>query len=51
MQLDVLEYAEVLADEAIRSPDDLRDLTMDELKELGFKLGARKRVVKWVAAQ
>ncbi len=34
----------------IRSHDDLRDLTMDELKE-EFKLGARKRVVKWGAAQ
>ena len=46
-QLDVLEYASVLAEEDIRSEDDLRDLSMDELKGLGFKLGSRKRVVKW----
>ena len=26
-----------------------RDLSMEELKELGFKLGSRKRVVKWGA--
>jgi len=48
-RLDVLEYASVLAEEEIRSEDDLRDLTMEELKELGFKLGSRKRVVKWGA--
>ena len=33
--------------EAIRTEEDLRELTMDELKELGFKLGSRKRVLKW----
>ena len=48
-RLDVLEYASALAEEEIRSEDDLRDLTMEELKELGFKLGSRKRVVKWGA--
>ena len=46
-QLNVLEYATVLQDEDICSEEDLRDLTMDELKELGFKLGSRKRVLKW----
>jgi hypothetical protein len=46
-QLDVLEYAPVLIGEDIRTENDLRDMTIDELKELGFKLGSRKRVVKW----
>ena len=31
--------------------DDLRELTADDLKELGFKMGDRKRVLKWGAAQ
>ena len=44
-QLDVVEYAGVLAEEGIRSVDDLRDLAADELKELGFKLGPRKRLL------
>ena len=43
----MLEYAPVLQDEDIRTEEDLRELTMDELKELGFKLGSRKRVLKW----
>ena len=49
-QLDVADYADALADEEIRTADDLRDLTMDNLKELGFKMGARNRVIKWSAA-
>eukprot|EP01047_Picozoa_sp_COSAG01_P037927 COSAG01_NODE_3046_length_6672_cov_4.249962_4_plen_76_part_00 len=50
-QLDVLEYAAVLEEEDIRTEEDLRDLTLDELKELGFKLGSRKRVLKWGTSQ
>jgi hypothetical protein len=46
-QLNVLEYAAVLQEQEICDEEDLRDLTMDELKELGFKLGSRKRVLKW----
>ena len=49
-QLDVADYADALAEEEIRTADDLRGLTMDDLKELGFKMGARKRVIKWSAA-
>ena len=40
-----------LAEESIRSADDLRELTADDLKELGFKMGDRKRVLKWGATQ
>ena len=46
-ELDVLQYAAALAEESIRSADDLRDLSGDDLKELGLKLGDRKRVLKW----
>ena len=46
-QLNVLEYATVLQEEEIYDEDDLRELTMDQLKELGFKLGSRNRVLKW----
>ena len=49
--LDVAAYAAALAEESIRSADDLRELTADDLKELGFKMGDRKRVLKWGAAQ
>ena len=50
-QLDVAAYAAALAEESIRSADDLRELTADDLKELGFKMGDRKRVLKWSAPQ
>ena len=50
-QLDIAAYAAALAEESIRSADDLRELTADDLKELGFKMGDRKRVLKWSAAQ
>jgi len=50
-QLGVAAYAGALAEESIRSADDLRELTADDLKELGFKMGDRKRVLKWSAAQ
>jgi hypothetical protein len=46
-ELGVLQYATALAEESIRSADDLRDLSGDDLKELGLKLGDRKRVLKW----
>ena len=46
-QLDIEEHAAVLADESIRSDTDLRTLTQDDLRELGFKMGARKRVLRW----
>ena len=46
-QLDIEEHAAVLADESIRSDADLRALTQDDLRELGFKMGARKRVLSW----
>jgi hypothetical protein len=46
-QLDIEEHAAVLADESIRSDTDLRALTQDDLRELGFKMGARKRVLSW----
>ena len=39
------------AEESIRSADDLHELTADGLKELGSKMGDRKRVLKWGAAQ
>ena len=48
-QLDLLAYAAVLDDEEIRTGDDLRNLTADDLKEMGFKIGARNRVLKWSA--
>ncbi len=50
-QLDVAAYAAALAEECIQSADDLRELTADDLKELGFKMGDRKRVLKWGATQ
>ena len=49
-QLNLLDYAAALADEEILSAEDLRHLTAEELTGLGFKLGARKRVLRWSAA-
>ena len=49
-QLDVLEYASVLAGEDIRSEADLADLSMDELEQMGVKLGSRKRIRKWASS-
>ena len=48
-QLGVAAYVAALAEESVRSADDLRELTADDLKELGFKMGARTRVLKWSA--
>ena len=45
--LGVAQYASVLSGENIHTAAVLRELTDSDLKELGFKMGDRKLVLKW----
>ena len=48
-ELNIEKYADALADEEVHSAEDLKQLTAEDIKEIGLKIGARNRVLKWAA--